>query len=167
MRSLSDVRTPTLTRHRLSRRTQQRGVVPRVCAGLLAIYPKDVPRKRGRHTQRTKGRRVGEAQGHRLRIIPRKCRLYLLRDIYHTDRASLGIQIALGRRIPGPHHSPRTARAPEPPHGPVHDATFATSRCVSCHTRPSPFPRLRLRPPHPKRTGDLLRALRGRIRQSR
>jgi hypothetical protein len=87
--------------------------------------------------------------------------------IYHTDRASLGIQIAPVRRIPGPHHSPYTARAPEPPHGPVHGATFATSRCVSCHPRPSAFPRLRLRPPPPKRTGDLLRALRGRIRQSR
>lgn len=83
MRSISDVRTPTLRRHRLSRRTQQRGVVPRLCAGLLAIYPEDVPRKRGRHTQRTKGRRVGEAQGRRLRLISRKSLLYLLRDISH------------------------------------------------------------------------------------
>jgi hypothetical protein len=59
-----------------SRRTQQRGAVPRIRFGLFAIHPEDVHRQRGRPAQGTEGHRIGTAQIRPCRgaiIIPRKC----------------------------------------------------------------------------------------------
>lgn len=74
--------------------------------------------------------------------------LYLLSRFFPGDKSTdplayswLPIALGCSNRISRPHHSPRQARAPEPPHDPVHRPTFAPVRHVSRHPRPSAFPR--------------------------
>jgi hypothetical protein len=78
---LTSVTTQSSQRNVSSRRTQQRGAVPRIRFGLFAIHPEDVHRQRGGPAQRTEGHRIGTAQIRQCRavnVIPRKCPALLL-----------------------------------------------------------------------------------------